>query len=149
MKNKYIIGIFGILVIVVLVGFAFSRGEESIEKNIEIENTKDIENLLSKVNDEGMVTVTVTPIDLQNLSFEVVLSTHTVDISEDLLESVVLIDDNGEMYEPSIWEGDPPGGHHREGILQFDTITPQPKEVVLLFRGVGGIDERRFVWGIE
>jgi len=49
-------------------------------------------------------------------------------------------------YAPLSWEGDPPGDHHREGILKFNKISPSPKEIKLKMTDVGRISERLFSW---
>ena len=54
------------------------------------------------------------------------------------------IDDSGKEYKPIAWEG-PVGGHHREGMLIFNQITPNPKSVELKISNIGDV-VRSFVW---
>jgi len=102
--------------------------------------------LAPQVNRDGGVTVKVTPLPIEPGSwrFEVVLDTHSVDLIQNIVETAVLIDDEGMEHKPSAWEGDPPGGHHRKGVLKFEGI---PKAIVirLEIRQVG-IPKRRFTW---
>lgn len=102
-------------------------------------------------NNEGNVAVSVAPLDSSYSSkvwlFKVSLNTHSTDISEDLAAQTSLF--GGFIpYQPLSWQGDPPGGHHRNGILQFKPIVPKPKSVTLVIRGVGGVSERKFVWNL-
>jgi len=99
-----------------------------------------------QTNIGGGVTVTVTPIDRSDWSFEISLDTHSADINEDLTKAAVLMDENGNEHKPIEWLGDPPGGHHRSGTLRFGGIAPQPQSFALLIRQTGGVDERRFEW---
>ncbi len=106
--------------------------------------------LLTQTNSEGAVTIKVT---LENVSgdkkawqFKIVLDTHTGSLNEDLLNNSVLIDDQGEKLKPKTWKGDPPGGHHREGLLTFESFSQAPKSVILILRSVGDVSERKFTW---
>src|SRR3989344_2074671 len=69
----------------------------------------------SKIDEQASVTVTVTPSDLSLESnewkFDVVLSTHTVELDQDMTEVAILTGDSGKEYSPARWEGAPAGGH--------------------------------------
>ena len=102
-----------------------------------------------KANNEGTVTISVTP----RISggdepwlFEVVLDTHSVELDEDMVALSVLTDEDGKEYKPISWEGDSPGGHHREGILEFAPILPLPESITLAIMQVGGVEKRNFRW---
>lgn len=107
--------------------------------------------LAAQVSRGGGVTVTVTPKSLaaeaQQWEFELVLDTHTVDLSQDLGKSAALIDAAGRAHAPLAWSGDPPGGHHRKGVLSFkplgavDAVTLQIRDV--------GLSERTFRWPLK
>lgn len=103
----------------------------------------------SKIDDQALVTVTVIPIDISLQSkewkFNVSLSTHAVELDQDMVKISVLVDDKGKEYKPIRWEGAPPGGHHREGVLVFNQITPIPKFVGLKISGIGDV-VRSFTW---
>lgn len=102
----------------------------------------------TKIDAQANVTVVVTPLDLLPQSaqwkFDVGMNTHSVELSQDMVKSSILIDDQGTEHQPTSWEG-PIGGHHREGTLTFDRVTPTPKSVGLRISGVGGV-VRNFVW---
>jgi len=108
--------------------------------------------LESKVDDQALVTVAVTPINISSQSkewkFDIVMDTHSVELDQDMTESAVLIDGQDKEYKPIGWEG-PSGGHHREGVLVFDPIEPMPKYIELKIKNIGGVTERLFKWNIE
>src|SRR3989339_1843460 len=97
----------------------------------------------SKIDEQASVTVTVTPSDLSLKSnewkFDVVLSTHSVELDQDMTKVAILTDDSGKEYSPIRWEGAPAGGHHREGILFFAPITPYPQHLTLSIKDIGGV----------
>lgn len=103
----------------------------------------------SQVSNEREIKVTATLHKVQNEAktwdFEVVLETHTKTLNDDLSKSSVLIAD-GKQYLPLSWEGAPPGGHHRKGMLRFKAIAPQPQSVELQIRLADDIPPRSFKW---
>ena len=106
----------------------------------------------SQLNEEGAVAVQVTPYrdqaDKSRWSFEVVLDTHSVELNEDLVQATVLLDSNGKEYKPTAWDGDLAQGHHRKGILRFNSVWPLTTLIELKMRGVGGVPERNFRWSL-
>ncbi|MBI3479701.1 MAG: hypothetical protein HY016_05000 [Nitrosomonadales bacterium] len=105
-----------------------------------------------QVSDELGIKVTAT---LQKIlqgaktwDVEVSLETHTHALSEMLENSAVLIAD-GKQYQPLGWEGSPPGGHHRKGLLRFAAVTPRPASVELQIRLVGDPTPRSFKWKLK
>lgn len=97
----------------------------------------------------GNVTVVVTPQSLAPnapLVFEVVMDTHSVDLSDDLTKVSLLRDDAGTAYKPTAWDGAGPGGHHRSGALKFAPLSRQPKSLTLVIKEVAGVPERIFRW---
>ena len=103
-------------------------------------------NFETQSNSEGGVTIKVTPQNINDGSFFVVLDTHSVELSDDLTKIAILKDENGKEYRPMSWEGAPSGGHHREGILKFGSLLPTPKKIELVISGIGDITERKFLW---
>jgi len=101
----------------------------------------------------GGVTVKIKPLDLSSEAkewvFEVVLETHTQDLSDDLTKTAVMIDSTGRQAAPTKWQGDGPGGHHRKGQLYFAPLSPQPVSVELLIRRTGEAAPRKFGWKLK
>jgi len=102
---------------------------------------------------ERGVTVAVTP---QNVSadakiwdFRIVLDTHSGDLSDDLLKTAVLLDGTGTQHVPVAWDGAGPGGHHREGLLKFNAISPQPAAIELRIQRAGESKPRSFRWQLN
>lgn len=109
--------------------------------------------LASQKSTARSVTVVVTP---QNLSteatswdFKTVLDTHSGHLSDDLVKSTALIDSAGRRYTPVAWDGAPPGGHHREGLLRFKPILPRPQSIELQIARAGEDTPRSFRWALK
>ncbi len=100
----------------------------------------------TKTNSEGGMTVDVTP--QRNADglwqFDVAMNNHVQDVTQDMVAVSSLTDASGRIVRPASWEGDPPGGHHRHGILKFGPAATSPKSLTI--RNLGGIPERTFVW---
>lgn len=105
--------------------------------------------LTAKNNDEGAVSVSVTPENLASTAgpwrFAVQFNTHVAPISQDMV-AVATLDGKGVAERPTAWEGDPPGGHHRRGVLVFQPMNPMPQTLTLHIRDVGGVADRTFTW---
>ncbi|MDO8552285.1 MAG: hypothetical protein Q7S01_02005 [bacterium] len=101
---------------------------------------------------QGIVAVTVTPFQLSAADsvwkFKVVLDVHSGSLDQDMLTTAVLVDDSNRIYRPTKWDGAPPGGHHREGVLSFMTSTSVPKQVQLKILNID-VPERNFTWTLK
>lgn len=87
-------------------------------------NTTDL-----KMSDaQGAVTVEVTPLSLddslETLVFDVSMSTHSVDLSMDLVQLAQLTTDTGKTVQAVLWDA-PRGGHHVEGKLSFPSTVDE------------------------
>lgn len=105
-----------------------------------------------KSTDRG-VTVFATPqnlsSDVKTWDFKIVLDTHSADLSDDLTKTAVLLDATGTKHVPIGWEGAGPGGHHREGVLRFKPISPQPQTIELRIMRDGEGVPRSFRWQLN
>ncbi|MBX9812146.1 MAG: hypothetical protein K2Y16_11135 [Burkholderiales bacterium] len=45
-------------------------------------------------------------------------------------------------YSPVKWQGDPPGGHHHKGTLQFKPVSPAPASIELRIQRAGETNPR-------
>lgn len=107
----------------------------------------------ARSSDEAGIKVVVTPkalgSDVAIWEFTVVMDTHVKPLDDNLTQAAVLEDGAGRRYVPLAWQGDPPGGHHRKGILQFSAPAEMPNSVELQIKGVGGVATRTFRWEVE
>ena len=157
MKKVTIIVVAILLVILVAVlkdSFSISIGPKSASTSTNTVDPTQNKNsgLETKESNEGPVVVTVIPRsleeDLATWDFEVTLNTHSEELSADLVAISELVDDQGKSYNPISWEGSPPGGHHRSGILKFNPILPKPKSLELTIKNIGETAERSFKWDL-
>lgn len=99
------------------------------------------------------VTVLVKPIDVaadaKSWTFEVVLNTHSQELTDDLTRTAVLIDSAGKQHAALAWDGTAPGGHHRKGVLRFAPISPPPALVELRLHRLGEAAPRSFRWQLK
>lgn len=156
---KVKIAIIAVLAAIVIIQAAnyiknYSRKTNSTGSNKSVpqsENQNPSSGLEAQTNGEGPVSVQVTPADLtqDKWKFEIVLNTHSVELDYDLTQLVVLVDSSGNQYKPAAWEGDPPGGHHREGVLIFEAPNPKPLSIILQINNIGSIERRAFFWNIK
>lgn len=109
--------------------------------------------LPSRENNAGMVMVTATPLDVspsaKEWRFSVRLNTHVSPLTQDLATVSTLSGNKGTAEAPTAWQGDPPGGHHRRGVLVFRAISPMPGSITLTIRQVGSVAERSFTWKLN
>lgn len=111
---------------------------------------------LTRTDQQGAVTVEVTPLNLESpseqLEFDVVLDTHSVDLSMDLATLATLTTDTGITVQALLWEA-PRGGHHVEGKLIFPatkdgkTILDDASKLTLTITNVDA-PSRVFEWTI-
>jgi len=109
--------------------------------------------LETRTSSAAGVTVKVTPKDVAPDAaawvFAVVLDTHSRDLSDDLVKNSVLLDARGARHAPIAWEGAPPGGHHRAGVLRFKALGPAPGAFELQIRRAGESAPRVFRWSLR
>lgn len=107
----------------------------------------------ARSSDSSGVRVVVTPKALGPgvtvWEFEVIMDTHTKPLNENLAQVTALVDEGGRRYNPVAWQGDPPGGHHRKGVLQFSAPAEMPASVELQITSVGGAGIRTFRWELK
>ncbi len=109
--------------------------------------------LETQTNREGSVTVKVTPLNIspgtKTWDFEITLTTHTVSLDQDMGSAALLVIGSGRPRPPLAWEGDPPGGHHRKGVLRFQSQPAMPQFVELHISGIGDVSQRVFRWRLD
>jgi hypothetical protein len=77
---------------------------------------------VTRIDEQGAIIFEITPLDLgaptDTFEFNVVLTTHSIDLSMDLAILSTLTTDTGISVEATRWDA-PLGGHHVEGKLIF------------------------------
>jgi hypothetical protein len=111
----------------------------------------------TQVDEQGAIVVEATPLNLnmQNstMEFEIVLDTHSVDLSMDLAQLATLTTDAGITVNATKWDA-PRGGHHVTGKLLFPStidgksILDGANSVTLQIRDVDS-SLREFVWRMQ
>lgn len=109
------------------------------------------------VDEQGAVTVSVTPLNLgeasATLDFEVALDTHSVELSMDLAQLATLRTDTGLTIPAAAWDA-PRGGHHVTGVLTFATsgadqgILKDAASIVLTIENLDA-SARTFTWNVQ
>ncbi len=106
----------------------------------------------ARSDDQNRVRVDVRPVQLlpgKPAKFEIRMNTHSGNLSQDLVAVCTLKDNNGREYRPTGWNGSPPGGHHRSGVLEFPVVADAAQSITLVIREVANVPERVFNWSIE
>lgn len=109
---------------------------------------------VTRTDDQGAVTVEITPLNLANpgetLDFQIVLDTHSVDLSMDLAVLATLTTDADKTVQALKWDA-PLGGHHVEGMLSFpaamdgSSLLEGASKITLTIQDLDA-SERVFVW---
>jgi len=103
---------------------------------------------VSRTADAGEVTVkaTLQRLDAGGAVADMVFDTHAVELDLDVPAGAVLTV-GGLTWPTQGWEGDGPGGHHREGELRFAPGGPVAGEATLTISGLD--DPVTFRWPTE
>jgi hypothetical protein len=104
--------------------------------------------LSPRTNAQDGVTIKATPraVSASAWEFKIVFDTHSQALTDDLSKTARLVGDGGISYAPAAWQGDAPGGHHREGTLRFDGVAPAPAYLELHIQRAGEKVPRVFRW---
>ena len=80
---------------------------------------------MTRTDQQGAVIVEVTPLNLgtpaDTFEFDIVMNTHSIDLSMDLATLATLTTDTGVSVQATAWDG-PRGGHHVSGKLIFSSM---------------------------
>jgi len=111
----------------------------------------------TRIDQQGAIVVEVTPLNLDSptdtLDFNVLIDTHSIDLSMDLATLATLTTDTGITVQATLWDA-PRGGHHVEGKLSFPSMRdgkPIMKGVKKLTLTVIELDapSRIFAWELK
>jgi len=90
----------------------------------------------------GDIQIEITPKSLSD--YRVTFNTHVVELDYDFMELFTLTDDKGNEMKPIKWTGGR-GGHHLSGILLFNVLRDDTKNVILKLGKIED-NERSFKW---
>jgi hypothetical protein len=130
-----IFGLAALVIVAVAVGLAVDAGAYEM-----------------RTNKEKRVRVDVKPVQLtpgQPAKFEVQMNTHSEALEEDMVAVSSLKDNAGRVYQATAWQGSEPGGHHRQGVLEFPKLEDNTESITLIIRKVANVPERTFEWSVE
>ncbi len=151
--NKFLTLAF--VIILVIVVYSIFRLDKSniaaLSQNQSVTTQQPTGKFAPQLNEQANVSIEVTPKVVEtgkNPQFQVAFNTHSVDLSFDVTKIAILIDDKGNSYMNSNWEGASPGGHHRNGTLTFSSPLAQTTSVELVMKDVAGVSERKFKWNL-
>ena len=109
--------------------------------------------LAQQSSQAGGVSISVKPTEVSAAAtawlFEVTLTIHSGDLGDDLARTATIVDAAGKRYPAVGWEGDPPGGHHRKGVLRFKALSPRPDALELRILRQGETAPRTFRWKLK
>ena len=76
----------------------------------------------TRIDEQGAIIIEVTPLNLASpkdtLEFDVLMDTHSIDLSMELAMLATLTTNTGITVQATLWDA-PRGGHHVEGKLIF------------------------------
>lgn len=153
--RKGIIGLSIIAVVVVFLAISFNRSNERESDFLapsESNLLKSAERLSEVSSESEGITIVVKPIELQagqSLRFELTMDTHEGSLNTDLPAAVSLVGIQGEKYPAVSWDGPPPGGHHRSGILTFSALDVLPAQLTMVIADDDWSAPREFAWDLE
>lgn len=79
----------------------------------------------TRTDQQGAITIEITPLNLDTptnaLEFDVLMDTHSIDLSMDLATLATLTTNTGVTVQATLWDA-PRGGHHVSGKLIFPSI---------------------------
>jgi hypothetical protein len=79
----------------------------------------------TRIDEQGAIIIEITPLNLDSptdtFEFDVVMNTHSIDLSMDLATLSTLTTDTGVNVDATLWDA-PLGGHHVEGKLIFPAM---------------------------
>ncbi len=105
-------------------------------------------NLATKIDTQGGVSFEATPLDFsldKQVRFDVKITTHSGSLDFDPKAISTLGDNQGNQYPALGWQGSPPGGHHRSGILLFPKLNSGVKKIK---RTIKDTYIRTFEWNL-
>lgn len=107
--------------------------------------------LAPQTSSQSGVTVKITPRSVAGAEweFEVVFNTHSQELNDDPRKAALLVADGSVQSAAIGWQGDGPGGHHRQGLLRFTAPAASPASIELRLQRPGEASPRVFRWQLR
>lgn len=138
MKNSAIV--VGILAVTTAFMLAFLSTGGSVAS---ASSPASVAGLEPQTSTQNGITVSATPsLSSTATAFQLAFDNHQISLDFDVTRIATLTDNKGKTYSPAQWSGDPPGGHHRKGVLVFPPVDERAASFTLT---LGGVD-RVFIW---
>jgi hypothetical protein len=82
----------------------------------------------------------------RTVTFQIKFTTHSGSL-DFRVDEIATLKINGQKVDlrPS-WEGSPPGGHHRSGVLRYENLPEEVKSITLTLSTEGRLGTRTFEW---
>lgn len=108
--------------------------EDPQPDSVSAESSSPSNDSTTRTDQQGAIIFEITPLNLDaptdTLEFDVVLTTHSIDLSMDLATTSTITTDTDVSVDATLWDA-PLGGHHVEGKLIF----PATKDGKLILEG--------------
>ena len=134
--KRIFLPVFLILSLVLTACSATSTGAQDDPQpdSVSTESSSPSNDSVTRTDQQGAIIFEITPLNMgaptDTLEFDVVLTTHSIDLSMDLSTLSTLTTDTGVSVDATLWDA-PLGGHHVEGKLIF----PATKDGKLILEG--------------
>ncbi|WP_059172039.1 hypothetical protein [Bacillus sp. FJAT-27445] len=124
--------------------------QETNENRPDVQGT---ESPLSKTDNQGAVTIKASVLpeesDGAKLTFEILMNTHSEDLSQYNLAELATISTGGKELPSNFeWRTDGQDSHHMKGMLIWTGQAVVDRDVTLVVKNIGDIPERRFIWNL-
>lgn len=141
--KKIIIALSVVLILITFLVITKSKAMDTIPNDA-------VEDLPALTNEQAGITFDIKPLDFdfaQPVKFEIKITTHTGSLDFDLTKISTLEDSEGNQHQPVQWQGSPPGGHHRSGILIFPSLKEKSRSIYLTIQDISS--PRIFEWNLK
>lgn len=92
---------------------------------VSTESASPSNNSATRIDEQGAIIIEITPLNLDSptdtLEFDILMDTHSIDLSMDLATLSTLTTDKGVSVDATLWDA-PLGGHHVAGKLIFPAM---------------------------
>lgn len=84
----------------------------------------------------------------KTITFSIKFTTHAGSMDFQMDDIAALLINDEKVSLQGLWEGSPPGGHHRSGELRYENIPTDVQSITLKLSAEGKLGVRRFVWDL-